>query len=65
MDLTEARGLIKTERLWLVPGAEKVFVGVRVRAARVSYGRTQLQVEPLSGRGVRWVDVDSTTDVED
>jgi hypothetical protein len=65
MDLTEARDLIDSDRLWLPPGVGKVFVGVRVKGARVSYGRTQVRVEPLSGRGARWVDVDSTTDVED
>jgi hypothetical protein len=65
MDLTEARTLIDSDRLWLPPGTEKVFVGVQVKGARVAYGRTQIRVEPLSGRGARWVDVESTTDVED
>lgn len=65
MNLAEARTLVGSDRLWLPPGAEKVLVGVRVKGARVSFGRTQLHVEPLSGRGARWVDVDSTTEVED
>ncbi|WP_163549158.1 hypothetical protein [Candidatus Frankia nodulisporulans] len=69
MTLTEARALIGTDRLWLAPGTGrtlgKLLVGVSVLDARVSYGRPQLQVQPLSGRGRRWVDVDLTQPVED
>ncbi|KQC35019.1 hypothetical protein [Frankia sp. ACN1ag] len=65
MTLTEARALVGTDRLWLVPGTGKVLVGVRVDDVRVSYGRTQLQVQPLSGRGHRWIDAEMTQDVED
>ncbi len=56
---------IGAERLWLIPGREKVLVAVQVKNIRVSYGRTQFLVEPLSGRGSRWVDAESTRDVEE
>ncbi len=66
MDLADARELQGSDRLWLAPGGtEKVLVGVQVIGARVSYGRTQFRVQPLSGRGARWVDVESTQEVED
>ncbi|ONH62377.1 hypothetical protein CcI49_03080 [Frankia sp. CcI49] len=70
MTLDEARELARTraELLWLAPATSittgKVLVGVTVRDARVSYGRTQLLIEPLSGRGHRWVDADLTQEVE-
>ena len=50
---------------WLPPGTGKILVGVQVIGARVSYGRTQLQVQPLSGRGSRWVDAEMTQELED
>lgn len=66
MDLAEARDLIDSERLWLPHASgDKVLVGVWVKNARMSYGQAQLQVEPLSGRGARWVNADSTTELED
>lgn len=69
MNLTEARELVGTDRLWLVPSttptAGKVLVGVQVRDARVAFGTTQLYVEPLSGRGARWVAADLTQEIED
>jgi hypothetical protein len=66
MSLTETRILVGTDRLWLAPGGtEKVLVGVMVVDVRMSFGRPQLHVIPLSGRGARWVDVDSTQDAED
>ncbi len=65
MTLSEARALTGTDQLWLVPGAGKMLVGVTVHDARVSYGRTQLLIQPLSGRGHRWVDADMLQDVTD
>lgn len=69
MTLTEARVLVGTDRLWLVPTTSvttgKLLVGVTVTAVRVSYGRLQLQIQPLSGRGHRWVDADLTQPVTD
>ncbi|KJE19731.1 hypothetical protein FF36_05986 [Frankia torreyi] len=66
MTLTDARALIGTDRLWLVPGTTgKVLVGVRVHDARMSYGRPQLHVQPLAGRGHRWIDAELTQPVED
>ncbi|KQC34733.1 hypothetical protein [Frankia sp. ACN1ag] len=65
MTLTDAQALVGTDRLWLVPGTGKVLVGIRVYDARISYGRPQLQIQPISGRGVRWVDADLTQPVED
>ncbi|WP_261569345.1 hypothetical protein [Frankia gtarii] len=43
----------------------QVLVGITVTDARVSYGRTQLQIQPLSGRGHRWIDAEMTQDAED
>lgn len=64
--LIEARTFIGDDRLWLTPGGtEKVLVGVTVVDARMGYGRAQLRVQPLAGRGLRWVDVDSTLEVDD
>jgi len=63
--LDEAQALVGTDRLWLVPGTGKILVGVQVTSARMSYGRAQLQIQPLSGRGSRWVDAELTRDVED
>ncbi|WP_239404515.1 hypothetical protein [Frankia sp. Cj3] len=57
--------MVDAERLWLVPGRGKVLVAVQVKNTRVSYGRTQFLVEPLAGRGARWVDAESTRDVEE
>ncbi len=66
MNLAEAQKLVGDERLWLAPGGtEKVLVGIRVVDARTAYGRAQLRIEPLSGRGRRWVDVESTQGLED
>ncbi|OHV29815.1 hypothetical protein BBK14_33705 [Parafrankia soli] len=65
MTLTEARELVGTDRLWLAPVTGKLLVGVRITDARVSYGRTQVQIQPLSGRGYRWVDPDFTQEIED
>jgi hypothetical protein len=69
MTLADAQALVGTDRLWLVPGTGRVLgkmlVGVHVRDARISYGRPQLQVEPLSGRGCRWIDAELTQPVED
>ncbi len=65
MTLTEARALAGTDRLWLVPGTGKLLVGVHVLDARMSYGRPQLHVQPLSGRGTRWIDADMTQPIED
>jgi len=65
MTLDEAQGLVGTDRLWLPPGTGKILVGVTVVAARMSYGRAQLHVQPLSGRGDRWVDAEMTQAVED
>jgi hypothetical protein len=63
--LDEAQALVGTDRLWLVPGTGKILVGVRITGARMSYGRAQLQVQPLSGRGSRWVDAEMTQELED
>lgn len=70
MTLTEARKLVGTDRLWLAPITSKIatgklLVGVTITDARVSYGRTQVQIQPLSGRGLRWVDADMTQEIED
>ncbi len=69
MTLTEARTLIATDRLWLAPGTGrtlgKLLIGVHVHDARISYGRPQLQIQPLSGRGLRWIDADLTQPVQD
>ncbi|KPM55697.1 hypothetical protein ACG83_10460 [Frankia sp. R43] len=71
MTLDQARELARTraELLWLAPATSittgKVLVGVRVHDARVSYGRTQLLVQPTSGRGHRWIDADLTQEIED
>ncbi|MEX5637236.1 hypothetical protein [Parafrankia sp. FMc2] len=69
MTLAEARALIGTDRLWLVPATSittgKVLAGVKVHGARVSYGTAQLLIEPLSGRGARWVAADLTQEIED
>ncbi|THJ74713.1 hypothetical protein [Candidatus Frankia alpina] len=65
MTLTEARTLIGTDRLWLAPGTGKVLIGIHVHDARMSYGRPQLQIQPISGRGSQWIDADLTQPVED
>ncbi len=69
MTLTEARTLIGTDRLWLAPGTGrtlgKLLIGVTVTDARISYGCPQLQIQPLSGRGLRWIDADLTQPVQD
>ena len=65
MNLDEAQALVGTDRMWLPPGTGKILVGVQVIGARVSYGRAQLQVQPLSGRGSRWVDAEMTQELED
>jgi hypothetical protein len=65
VNLAEVRKLIGTERLWLPAGTGKVLIGVRVVGARMSYGRAQLHVQPMSGRGDRWVDAELTQGLED
>lgn len=70
MNLAEARELVDTDRLWLAPitgkiATGKLLIGVTIIDARVSYGRTQVQIQPLSGRGLRWVDADMTQEIED
>jgi len=66
MSLEDIRRLVGTDRLWLAPGGtEKVEIGVTIVDVRVSYGRDQLRITPLSGRGQRWVDAELTWPVED
>ncbi|KLL11111.1 MULTISPECIES: hypothetical protein [Protofrankia] len=65
MNLEDARGLVGSDLLWLVPGTGKMLVGVTVRDTRVAYGRTQVLIEPLSGRGSRWADAELLQPVED
>lgn len=68
MTLDEARAAVAAKQnwLWLVGGSpEKVYVGVKLRDARGSYGKTQVQIEPSSGAGRRWVLADSVMPLAD
>jgi hypothetical protein len=60
--LDDARTLVGTVRLWLVPGTSKLRVAVRVLDARISFGKAQLLAEPVAGDGQRWVDVELTVE---
>lgn len=58
MTITELSALIDTYREWNVAGCS---VSVQVKDVRSAYGRTDVYVEPVSGRGGAWVRLSSLT----
>ena len=57
MKVSNLFSLVGRETVWLVvPG---VGIDVRIINAKLSYGRTLALVEPIAGKGTKWVRLDS------
>ncbi len=64
MTITELSNLVGKRGDWCPIATAKCFVPVEIKDARSSYGRTDVYVEPINGRGGAWVRLRSLSSVE-